>query len=77
MTYDTAENSKLAKLFDVLADQVKDDDIVTVRTNKRAVLARQYSRFQIIDRRDWGKMAVTILQAKPRDTQTLYTEENA
>jgi 16S rRNA (guanine966-N2)-methyltransferase len=77
MTYDTAENSKLAKLFNVLAGQVKDDAIVTVRTNKRAVLARQYSRFEIIDRRDWGKMAVTFLQAKPRDTQTLYTEENA
>lgn len=77
MTYDTAEKSRLACLLNILSDQVKDGAIVTVRTNKRAVLNPEYGRFEIIDRRDWGKMAVTILQAKPRDTKLLYTEENA
>ena len=76
MTYDTGPKSRLAGLLDILGDQVKDGAIVTVRTNKRAVLNAEYGRFEIVDRRDWGRMAITILQAKPGDTKFVYTEEN-
>ena len=75
MTYDSGPKSRLGGLLVLLCDQIKDGAIVTVRTNKRAMLDHAYGRLEVIDRRDWGKMAVTILQAQPRDSKFAFTDE--
>lgn len=61
-TEDVGPNSPLSSLLDVLQQQVSSDGIVVVRTNARTELLDRYNEFQIIDRRKWGTMAVTILQ---------------
>lgn len=60
-TYDVDANSRLAGLLGVLKSQVKPDAIVTVRTHRRVSLLERYSDFKVLDRRQWGTMAVTLL----------------
>ena len=67
MTYDTGPKSRLGGLLSIICNQIREGGIVTVRTNRRAMLADSYDSLKVIDRRDWGKMAVTILQAQARD----------
>ena len=62
MAYDTADSSQLGKLLHMLCDQVEDEAIVVVRTNKRANLLDEYGSLKVIDRREWGTMAVTLLE---------------
>jgi 16S rRNA (guanine966-N2)-methyltransferase len=62
----------LSKLLVLLTEQLSPDGIVVVRTEKRtrcdeatarrAELLEQYGRLGVIERRQWGTMAVTILQ---------------
>ena len=61
-TRDVGADSSLSRLLTLLSEQVSPDGIVVVRTHKRTELLEQYGRFQIIDRRQWGTMAVTILK---------------
>lgn len=61
-TKDVGRDSPLSKLMDVLKQQVLPHGIVVVRTNDRTELLDTYNEFQVIDRRKWGTMAVTILQ---------------
>jgi 16S rRNA (guanine966-N2)-methyltransferase len=75
MTYDTGPKSRLAGLLNIICEQIKDGAIVTVRTNERARLDQAYGRLNVIDRRDWGKMAVTILQSQTRNTKFAFTDE--
>jgi 16S rRNA (guanine(966)-N(2))-methyltransferase RsmD len=65
-TRNVGDDSLLSGLLTLLGEQVAPDGIVTVRTHKRTELLEQYGRFQIIDRRQWGTMAVTILKQASR-----------
>ncbi len=62
-TRDVGKNSQLNGLLNLLSEQSAADGIVVVRTHRHAELLEQYGRFELIDRRQWGTMAVTILQA--------------
>jgi len=59
---DVQDNSPLSGLLHLLGEQVVGDGIVIVRTDRKVSLLEQYGEFQIIDRRRWGTMAVTILK---------------
>ena len=62
MAYETGVESRLGRLLLMLCDQVAGGAIVVVRTNKRADLLESYGTLNIMDRRQWGTMAVTLLQ---------------
>jgi len=53
--------SPLSRLLDLLGEQTTSDGIVIVRTGERTFLLDRYGEFQIIERRRWGTMGVTIL----------------
>lgn len=58
---ETKEGSPLSKLLVLLTGQLSPDGIVVVRTEKRTELLEQYGQLEVIERRQWGTMAVTIL----------------
>ncbi len=62
LTEETGEGSQLAGLLLLLNEQVVAGAIVVVRTNKRSQLLDEYGRLAVVDRRQWGTVAVTILQ---------------
>ncbi|MBN1126337.1 MAG: RsmD family RNA methyltransferase [Sedimentisphaerales bacterium] len=62
MAYDTDLESPLGRLLLLLNEQVISEGIVVVRTNKRTTLLDSYNHLQVVDRRQWGTMAVTLLQ---------------
>lgn len=55
-------DSPLADLLDLLGEQVTDDGIIVVRTSLGVSLLERYGQFQIAERRQWGTMAITILE---------------
>ena len=59
---ETKEDSLLGKLLILLSEQLSPNGIAIVRTEKRVDLLEQYGRLKVIERRQWGTMAVTILQ---------------
>ena len=61
-TEDVGPFSPLSSLLDVLNCRIASDGIVVVRTNRSTELLERYDALKIIDRRQWGTMAVTILQ---------------
>jgi 16S rRNA (guanine966-N2)-methyltransferase len=61
-TTDVGRDSPLNGLLQVLSKQVSDDGIVVVRVDRRTELLDKYGRFELIEQRQWGNMAVTILQ---------------
>lgn len=61
-TRETKVGSSLSKLLVLLNEQLSLDGIVVVRTEKRIELLEQYGRLEVIERRQWGTMAVTILR---------------
>ena len=65
-TRNVGDDSPLSGLLTLLGEQVATDGIVAVRTHKRTELLEQYGRLEIIDRRQWGTMAVTILKQASR-----------
>ena len=65
-TRNIGDDSPLSGLLTLLGEQVSPDGIVAVRTHKRTELLEQYGRLEIIDRRRWGTMAVTILKQASR-----------
>ncbi len=60
-TQDVGPDSSLTRLFFLLQNQVTSDAIVVVRTHRRVLLPDEYSRFRILERREYGTMALTIL----------------
>lgn len=62
MVKDVDEESKLARLMDVLPDQTSPNAIIAVRTPKRIDLLETYACFEFLDRRKWGNMAVTLFR---------------
>jgi len=63
-TRQTKAGSLLSGLLDVLGEQLAPDGIVVVRTHRRTFPLDQYARLNIMERRQWGTMAVTILRKK-------------
>jgi 16S rRNA (guanine(966)-N(2))-methyltransferase RsmD len=61
-TQNVQPDSPLAGLLNVLVDYIIPDSIVVVRTSSDVSLPEQYGRLQVIERRQWGTMAVTILR---------------
>ena len=61
-------DSPLAGLLELLGEQVTDGGIVVVRTSGDVALLERYGQFQISERRQWGTMAVTILEKSKRRT---------
>ncbi|MFQ6036482.1 MAG: 16S rRNA (guanine(966)-N(2))-methyltransferase RsmD [Sedimentisphaerales bacterium] len=66
-TRDVQFGSALSGLLGILSRQVAPNGIVVVRTNRRSFLTPQYGRFKVIERRQWGTTAITILQGQVRD----------
>jgi 16S rRNA (guanine(966)-N(2))-methyltransferase RsmD len=60
----TQSGSPLADLLDSLNEKVKDNGIVVVRTSGEVLLLDNYGSLEIIERRKWGTMAVTIFRSK-------------
>jgi 16S rRNA (guanine(966)-N(2))-methyltransferase RsmD len=61
-TEDVQAGSALGRLLTSVSEQVVPDGFVVVRTHKRTELLEQYGCLNVIERRGWGTMAVTILQ---------------
>lgn len=59
--------SRLAALLDRLQDQVRIDGLVIVRTHQSISLLPQYGSLHAIERRQWGKSAVTFLRRRADD----------
>jgi len=66
-TNEVGSLSDLDKLLKILVDQTADNALVIVRTHKKIVLPDIYGGFRIIDRRQWGSMAITFLARKSND----------
>jgi len=58
--------SPLSGLLDLLNGQLVAGGIVVVRTHKRTELSQRYGRLAILEQRQWGTMAVTILRHQQR-----------
>ena len=61
-TENVEAGSPVGQLLASVSEQVVPDGFVVVRTRKRTELLEQYSGLQVIERRQWGTMAVSILQ---------------
>ncbi len=59
--------SPLSRLLDLLNGQLVAGGIVVVRTHKRTELSQRYGRLAIMEQRQWGTMAVTILRQNSDD----------
>ncbi len=59
----TQPGSLLADLLESLNEKVKDNGIVVVRTSGEVILSDNYGNLEIIERRKWGTMAVTIFRS--------------
>ena len=62
-TEDVGPDSPLSRLLDLLGEQVTSDAIAVVRTERHKSLLNEYGKFRVIERRQWGTMAVTILMS--------------
>jgi 16S rRNA (guanine(966)-N(2))-methyltransferase RsmD len=61
-TADVGADSVLGGLLDLAQEQADSGGFVVVRTQRRIVLLDRYGRFEVVERRQWGTMAVTILK---------------
>jgi len=61
-TTQIGDGSPLSELLAILIERLTPDGTVVVRTSKRTQLLEQYGQLHVIERRQWGTMAVTILQ---------------
>jgi len=59
---DVGIDSRVGNLLDILAGQIVSDGFVVVRTRRTVELSDQYGRLKVIERREWGTMAIAILQ---------------
>ncbi len=62
MTVDVGSQSQLAGLMGVLKNQVTDDAIISVRTDRKVHLLQQYGPFGLLERREWSSMQVSLLR---------------
>lgn len=61
MSRQTGDKSRLAGLLEILPQQLTEDGLVVVRTEKEIKLLDSYGPLKIIDNRVWGKMSVNLL----------------
>jgi len=61
-TADVGADSVLGGLLDLAQEQADAGGFVVVRTQRRIALLDRYGRFEVVERRQWGTMAVTILK---------------
>jgi 16S rRNA (guanine966-N2)-methyltransferase len=61
-TQNTSEDSPLADLLKLLEQRTSADAIVVVRAHRKVSLLGEYAQFKVVDRRQWGTMAITILR---------------
>jgi len=66
-TKDVSEKSQLGHIMEVLSEQVENNGIVVVRTEKKVELLDKYACFKVIGRRTWGTMTVTFLRNGEND----------
>ncbi|MHC4265980.1 MAG: 16S rRNA (guanine(966)-N(2))-methyltransferase RsmD [Planctomycetota bacterium] len=59
---DASTDSKLGKLLGSLGNSLTNKGIIVIRTEKKVHLLDKYEDLSIIERREWGGMAVTMLQ---------------
>jgi 16S rRNA (guanine966-N2)-methyltransferase len=64
MSRDTGLESPIGGLLKLLGGQIAETGVVIVRTEREVELLDNYGRLQIADRREWGSMAVTLLEVK-------------
>ena len=63
-TKDVGQDSPLGLLLSEISQLLNPDGIVVVRTEGRTELLNQYGLLEIIERRQWGTMAVVMLRKK-------------
>jgi 16S rRNA (guanine966-N2)-methyltransferase len=61
-TRKTGKDSELGRLLDSLSVCLTKQGIVVVRTEKKVKLLEQYKKLSLLELRQWGSMAVTILE---------------
>jgi 16S rRNA (guanine966-N2)-methyltransferase len=66
-TREVDADSPLGRLLDLLGGRIAPDGLVVARTNRQTFLLEQYGRLRIVERREWGTMAVTILKVQASD----------
>jgi len=66
-TKNVQTGSPLSGLLDILDGQIVPNGIVVVRTGSGTFLLEQYGRFKMMERRQWGSMAVTFMRAEAND----------
>ncbi len=69
MSINTKAGSQLYNLLILLNDQLADNGIAIVRTQSSVHLLDEYENLRIIDRRQWGTMAVTILRFNDSESE--------
>ena len=62
LSRDTAEQSPLGKLLEIVSGQIANRGLVVVRHERRSELLKSYADLYEIDRREYGSMAVTFLE---------------
>jgi len=62
LTQDVGLDSPLAGLMQTLQHQVQDEAIVCVRTMKKTHLLQAYGLFDLLERREWGSMQVSLFR---------------
>jgi len=60
-TAETGVGSTLDKLLAIVSQQITTDAVVVVRTQRKTRLVNRYGRLGVLERREWGTMAVTLL----------------
>ena len=63
-TKDVGLDSPLGELLSTVSEKLVENGIIVVRTERRTELLKQYGLLEIIERRQWGTMAVAILKKK-------------
>ena len=76
LTRDVGDGSLLSGLLTLLSGQLSPKGIVVVRTSRGTELLERYGWLEIIERRRWGTMAVTILRQRNDDEQTSSYKNN-
>lgn len=77
MSRETGLNSRLGGLLLLLVEQITDDGLVVVRTEKKVNLLDSYGDLKIIDKRIWSSMAVAFLALRKDDKQTGSNTDNS
>jgi 16S rRNA (guanine966-N2)-methyltransferase len=70
MSYDVGQDSQTGGLLKLLCEQITERAVVVVRTHEKVNLESRYEQLRVIDRRNWGSMAVTIFGLSEKDDES-------